>query len=257
MPSIISLPTLGRVATISLGTAHALISDAAGRLFSFGEGGDGRLGLGQAFGTVRTLTQVTALADKCVAGVAAGASHSLVFLDDGSIWTFGSNSRGQLGHPSAVARAATPVCVDGVLAVTQVAAGFNLSAALTSQGRLLTFGQGNERGLGTGSRHDSNTPAAVLPERCIVSVAVGDGYMVAIDDEGKAFSWGYNSHNQCGRGYIHPEDDDCGDHGVTVCVGQVHLPGPVRFVSACWATFYVLGLQRAGMCRAVTGWGDA
>lgn len=246
-PRIVAMPGLGRVTSISLGDEHALISDDGGRLFSFGDGGDGRLGLGQPLRTVRTLAQVTALAGKRVAGVAAGHAHSLVFLDDGSLWAFGSNSRGQLGQPAAGDWAATPVRVDGALAVTQVAAGLNLSAALTSAGSLLTFGQGNEHGLGTDERIDCDTPTIVLPERRIVSVAVGVGYMVAIDDEGRAFSWGYNSHNQCGRGHDEEDADEMDDEFCPdgcVRVGQVHLPGPVRFVSACWATFYVLGLQR-------------
>jgi len=54
-PRIVAMPGLGRVTSISLGDEHALISDDGGRLFSFGDGGDGRLGLGQPLRTVRTL----------------------------------------------------------------------------------------------------------------------------------------------------------------------------------------------------------
>ena len=47
-------------------------------------------------------------------------------------------------------------------------------------------------------------------------VAVGVGYMIAIDDEGKAFSWGYNPFNQCGRGFRDVDDSDENDGARTV-----------------------------------------
>lgn len=255
VPLVVSLPVPGavRVACVSLGDHHTLLADTAGRLYAFGESAHGRLGLGAAIAAmepVKTPAQVTSLAEQRVVCVAAGDRHSLALTDDGAVWAFGSNRRCQLGVPAASVVAYSPVRVGqptstldiDMPVVAHVAAGANLSAALTSDGSLLTFGQGNENGLGTGSRMDEHKPTAVMPGQCFVSVSVGAGYMVAIDDEARAFSWGYNPFNQCGRGYRRGHDPhQCPDGDVDV--GQVQLPGPVRFVSACFATFYVLGLQ--------------
>ena len=97
-PTIVGLPGGVRAAMVSLGTDHALVADASGVLFAFGEGGLGRLGLGHT-ATISTPSRVAALKGTRVVGVAAGMKHSVVLTANGEVWAFGDNSRLQIGRP--------------------------------------------------------------------------------------------------------------------------------------------------------------
>ena len=68
-----------------------------GELFTFGEGGFGRLGHGgQQNKFVPRL--VGALAGKKVIGASAGTYHTVVWTEEREIFTFGHGGSGQLGH---------------------------------------------------------------------------------------------------------------------------------------------------------------
>ena len=69
----------------------------AGELFTFGYGGDGRLGHG---GTEHEPVPrlVESLTGKKVIGAAAGANHTAAWTDEGELFTFGDGNYGELGH---------------------------------------------------------------------------------------------------------------------------------------------------------------
>lgn len=63
----------------------------------------------------------------------------MVLLQNGEVYTFGSNIYGQLGVGDLVAHAG-PVHVKLSGIITQVAAGSNHTVVLTSKGEVFTFG---------------------------------------------------------------------------------------------------------------------
>lgn len=65
--------------------------------------------------------------------------HTVVLLQNGEVYTFGSNIYGQLGVGDLVAHAG-PVHVKLPGIATQVAAGSNHTVVLTSKGEVFTFG---------------------------------------------------------------------------------------------------------------------
>jgi len=88
---------------ISAGKYHslALSRDAgrASRVFAFGDNGYGQLGVGDVEDRlVPTAVHCALKGGAAPSAVAAGAAHSLLLFDDGSVYGFGDNADGQLGN---------------------------------------------------------------------------------------------------------------------------------------------------------------
>ncbi|RYX80739.1 hypothetical protein EON83_27300 [bacterium] len=133
----------------------------------------------------------------------------------GSAWaipvpySWGYGGSGQLGNGgSERAYVPTAVVTSGVLSgksVTQVATGGFFSLALCSDGRVASWGYGNEGQLGTGSGHDQYVPAlvnasGVLNGKTVTKIAAGGKHALALCSDGTLVSWGANSNGQLGNG---------------------------------------------------------
>ncbi|KFA91072.1 RCC1 repeat- and reductase domain-containing protein, partial [Archangium violaceum Cb vi76] len=74
-----------------------------------------------------------------VVAVAAGYGHSLAVRSDGTVWSWGYNSEGQLGDGTTNNRT-TPVQVSGLSGVVSVAAGRFHALAVRSDGSVWAWG---------------------------------------------------------------------------------------------------------------------
>ncbi|XP_076623337.1 MYC binding protein highwire isoform X2 [Colletes latitarsis] len=105
-----------------------------------------------------------------VVQVSCGLHHTVVLLQNGEVYTFGSNAYGQLGVGDLAAHAG-PVHVKVSGIATQVAAGSNHTVVLTSKGEVFTFGAYQKGQLGmswwNGQNESSNTtsPASRRSDR--------------------------------------------------------------------------------------------
>ncbi len=99
--------------------------------------------------------------------VASNSFNSIALMSDGTVWTWGDNTYGQLGNNS-VTPSSMPVQVrnpisDGYLdGIVKVAQGKYHSVALTLDGKVYTWGHGADGQLGTGNTSDSLIPVAVV-----------------------------------------------------------------------------------------------
>ena len=80
------------------------------------------------------------------------------------------------------------------------------TVALDEEGKVYTWG-GNYYGqLGDGTTNDSKVPMCIsdkeneLKGKRIVDISAGYGHTVAIDEEEKVYTWGYNKVGQLGDG---------------------------------------------------------
>ena len=87
------------VAMVACGGIHTLVVTRAGLLFAFGNGGNGRLGLGDRNDRdVPVEVGPGRFGGAIIAYAAAGAAHSGVVTSGGAVWTWGCGHLGCLGH---------------------------------------------------------------------------------------------------------------------------------------------------------------
>ena len=136
---------------------HALAGAADGRLFAWGRNDKGQLGLGDL--CQRNKPTVVDLGGGKAVAAAAGKSHTLVALADGTSLAAGNNTQGQLGLGSVRVKGGaddlqlTPAPVVGVEGCTAAAAGVDFSLWLAG-GAVWSAGHPQHGVLGHGTDHE-------------------------------------------------------------------------------------------------------
>jgi len=147
-------------------------------------------------------TTAMAVADVAVAqsqpgSFAAGWHHSLVVLQDGTVWAWGRNHHGQLGDGTTENRLA-PVQVAGLSNVRSVAAGGAHSLAILEDGSVWAWGRNTSFEAGDESQEDLHTPTQVPGLAGARSIAAGNFFSIAALEDGSVWTWGSNAGGQLG-----------------------------------------------------------
>ena len=87
---------LSNVVSVGAGYLHSLALMNDGTVWSWGVNDSGQLGDGTVNANSLIPVQVVGLSN--VVAIAAGGSHSLAIIGDGTVWTWGLNDQGQLGN---------------------------------------------------------------------------------------------------------------------------------------------------------------
>ncbi len=191
---------------------HSMVTDVTGKLYTWGYNYDGQLGLGTS--GVNTHTRIPllvggALADKTVISVSGGYMYSMALTSTGVLYAWGRNSHGQLGTGNVInytTSVPVPVKTSGVLlnkTIIQVSAGPLHCLALDAQGKVYAWGDGDSGQLGDGLNQDTNEPVSVqglLNSKVVTQIAAGDGFSMALDSDGKVYTWGYGPNGCLGNG---------------------------------------------------------
>ncbi|MES2737132.1 MAG: choice-of-anchor D domain-containing protein [Verrucomicrobiota bacterium] len=122
---------------------------------------------------------------------------------------WGSNADGRLGLGNVVSPQAFPVQADqtGLLlnkTLVQLSVGGSHSLALTTEGRVYSWGLNTNGRLGDNSTTTRLLPVAVdvsgvLASKTVVGVAAGTAHSLAVTSDGQVFSWGLNTNGQLGN----------------------------------------------------------
>ena len=119
------------------------------------------------------------------------------------VWTFGHGNFGQLGH-GGYADESLPRMVEGLVGVkvAQVAAGLNHTVICTAEGRVLTFGKGENGKLGHGGYADESLPRMVegLVGVEVAQVSAGNSHTVISTVEGRVWTFGLEEYGKLGHG---------------------------------------------------------
>uniref|UniRef100_A0A1I8I8Q5 HECT domain-containing protein n=1 Tax=Macrostomum lignano TaxID=282301 RepID=A0A1I8I8Q5_9PLAT len=194
------------------GCVRACGSDSFAQLGGAGgRGVNGSNNSGGGAGCCNRFCQVTALENKCIVCIAAGGSHSLAVDEDGQVYSWGRNHRGQIGRDEAAntdSSSGASVRLVRQLSghrVAQVSAGQSHSLVLTQQHRLFAFGDNSRGQLGQGNFKQPGTLGACLPVASlnglpIQLIACGGYHCLALSHSGVLFAWGDNGKGQLGCG---------------------------------------------------------
>lgn len=163
------------VVAVAAGPHHSIAVRSDGTVWAWGSNAVGLFGsdIGDANGTIDVPRQVAGVDD--AVDVATGVYHSMFLASDGTVWTLGSNSNGQLGIGFGYASGA--VRVPGVDDVTSIAAGAYHSLARHGDGSV--SGWGSNDTLVLGPVKSSERFPVVVPELAGVT-ALTSGYFYAL-----------------------------------------------------------------------------
>ncbi|MEV4252004.1 Ig-like domain repeat protein [Spirillospora sp. NPDC049652] len=181
-----------------------------------------------------------------VTQISAGQHHSLALTSDGRVLAWGRNNYGQLGDGTATQRTIPiEVHLPSGVTVSQISAGHTHSLALTSDGRVLAWGQNNVGQLGDGTTTNRYSPVDVhLPPGAIVTqVSGGSQHSLARTSDGRALAWGNNNSGQLG--------DETTTHRHSPV--EVHLPPGAAVEQLSAGSSFSLAVTADG--RAL-GWGS-
>lgn len=227
---VVATNLVGRtVVQADTGRFHSLLLTHDGTVFSFGESDYGETGLGTTTGYASIATPVvtTNLGERPIKQVDAGHSVSLLLADDGSVFSFGNNTTGQLGQGTTDGTVAIPTPIVGTnlggRKTMQMSAGLWHSLLLADDGSVFSMGTNGsgQTGLGTTRGNASiATPidATNLAGRKITQVAAGDRFSLLLADDGSVFSFGANNAGQLGLGTP-------GDRSVAMPIDATNLGG--------------------------------
>ncbi|KAJ8336195.1 hypothetical protein SKAU_G00395380 [Synaphobranchus kaupii] len=214
-------------------------------LWCWGSTADGQLGIGDGESSVREPRTCRVFRGRGLKEVACGRQHSLFLLHDGSVYTCGSNSCGQLGTDKA---GGIPELVGALDAqkIAGVACGRAHSVAVNEQGQVFTWGAGGGGQLGLGTVEEAVRVPRLIKKLCehrISQVMCGNHHCIALSKDGQLFTWGQNSSGQLGLGM-----------GKSCCLSPQPLKSlsgiPLSQISAGGDHSFALSLS-----GAVFGWG--
>lgn len=134
------------------------------------------------------------------ATLAAGGSHSLALRSEGAIFSWGYNTKGQLGNSYSTNTMQIPIRPAAVSGAISVAAGASHSLVLKSDGSMQAWGSNSGGQLGNANTTDSLDPLTVQVLTSGVSaIAAGSAHSLALKG-GIVYAWGSNSNGQLGLG---------------------------------------------------------
>jgi alpha-tubulin suppressor-like RCC1 family protein len=131
----------------------------------------------------------------------AGRCHTVAIKTDGTAWTWGDNTCGQLGDSTVTNRSSPGALDGGGTTWCQIHTGDFHTAAIKTDCTAWTWGGNSNGQLGDNTSTNRSSPGAVAginSDWCAVST--GASHTVAIKTDATAWTWGSNNFCQLGDG---------------------------------------------------------
>ncbi|XP_015510519.2 E3 ubiquitin-protein ligase HERC2 [Neodiprion lecontei] len=189
------------------GGKHALALTMDGKVFSWGEGEDGKLGHGNHL-SLHKPRLIEALKSRRIRDVACGSGHSAAIASNGELYTWGLGEYGRLGHGDTNSQL-RPKLVEALVGqrVVQVACGSRdaQTMALTEDGSVYSWGDGDFGKLGRGGSDGCYTPLVIdrLNGLGVIQVECGAQFSLALTKYGEVWTWGKGDYFRLGHGNDH------------------------------------------------------
>ena len=170
------IESLERIIDISAGNKYTLALKIDGTVWAWGTNKYGNLGDGTQIDRetpvkVKGVTKIKRVA-------ASYGGHCLALNSDGKVWAWGNNSYGQLGIGDKET-VLTPVVIDKLTQIEDIAVGYNYSAALDKEGNVWVWGN-----------NQSSYPQKVKGLNNVIDISAGQSHMLALRNDGTVWIWG-------------------------------------------------------------------
>jgi len=236
------------IVAIAAGTEFSLALDSSGVVWAWGRNDNGQLGATSITTSKQTTAYniSTAASLPVITAIAAGQGHALVVDKNGNVWSWGSNSNGQLGNNSTV-DSPSPVEVVGLAnsgnlaGIASVAAGDLNSFAITTSGTVVAWGLNGAGQLGNGGSTDSPVPVAVSGLTNVKAISAGYSHALALDTSGAIWAWGSDSVGEMGN-------------GTTTGSSTPQANGQTGMTGCSAGYFFSLALKSTGMATTDMAW---
>ncbi|XP_042145750.1 E3 ubiquitin-protein ligase HERC2 isoform X2 [Ixodes scapularis] len=193
-----------RKVAVHSGGRHALAQTVDGKVFSWGEGDDGKLGHGNRMSYEKPRL-IEALKSKRIRDISCGSSHSAAITSSGELYTWGLGEYGRLGHGDNLTQL-RPKQVSALAGhrIVQVACGSRdaQTLALSDEGQVFSWGDGDFGKLGRGGSEGCSVPHNVerLNGLGVCQVECGAQFSLALTRAGQVWTWGKGDYFRLGHG---------------------------------------------------------
>lgn len=172
---------------------------STGALFSWGANGSGVLGHGSSSTSDKksSPTQIGALTTWLQVD-AGGEYNCAAIKTDGTLWTWGIDTYGQLGHPGPNPTN-SPMQVGALTNWAQVSEGYQTCMAVKTDGTLWGWGRNSAGQIGDNSRTDRNSPVQIGSLTTWAAVGSGNGASIALKTDGTLWTMGNNEGGVSGQ----------------------------------------------------------
>jgi|LSQX01.1.fsa_nt_gb alpha-tubulin suppressor-like RCC1 family protein len=175
-------------------------------------------------------THVLAELNVALADMKTGFGHVLALTDEGEVYAWGRNNRGQVGNGNRK-NVMTPYKLP-LQNIVKIECGGKYSLALDDQGVLWGWGDNEYNQLSPKKQIDFTTPVQIqYGEIDIQQLEANGASVVLLDTKGVLWTWGRNDMHQLGY-------DTKGQ--TTTVPGPVPLPGKVTYVAAYSSQTYAI-----------------
>ena len=198
--SPVQIGTLSTWSQIIPGTQSVLALNTSGQLFAWGYNFGGQLGTNNIIsysspvqiGTLSTWTKIS-----------SGISHTLALNTSGQLFAWGYNVGGQLGTNNIISYS-SPVQIGTLSNWSQISTGNQSSLAINTSGQLFAWGTNDRGQLGQNNILYYSSPVQIgtASNWTQVSAMNGTRTMLAINNSGQLFGWGYNGQGNLGLNNI-------------------------------------------------------
>jgi alpha-tubulin suppressor-like RCC1 family protein len=132
--------------------------------------------------------------------VTCGYQFGAALTTNGTVWTWGSGSHGELGQGASTSTNYYPAQVPGLTNIISISAGWFHILAVKSDGTVWAWGNNSHGELGDGTPVNRWNPIQVLNVANAVAASGGDSHSSALTSDGTIWKWGLNDVGELGNG---------------------------------------------------------
>ena len=197
--------------------------DSEGKVYTWGRNNKGQLGNGSNVEYGDEPICISEIKENALSGKKTVevtiVGETMITLDsDGKVYTWGDNGRGRLGNGSNVEYGDEPICISdieenelkgrNIVKIQSNESEESTMIVIDSEGKVYTWGNNMSGQLGIGTEESySNKPICIsdisgnaLNGKNIIKIQCDNNTIIALDNEGKIYTWGNNADGQLGNG---------------------------------------------------------